>query len=716
MGLPILICITGESKPYAEDKLWQAPLSFYASILYYHFIAPQSHRCGRISMKHLNAFKGLLLTLLLACTSTVSAYDFEVNGIYYTIRTGTEVYVTARNTNSSFNEYEGHINIPETVVYSGVTYNVDGIGSYAFRYSSIESITIPPTITFIGYNAFSYCHVKEVYISDLYAWCNISFDINGGVMDGANLYLNNQLVTELSIPNGITKINNYVFGGCKSIKSVIIPNSVVQINNWAFASCENLANVEIPNSVTSIGSYAFCGCTKLEELDLPQSLTDIGSGAFENCSGLKNMIIPTGVSVIWDKTFRNCTNLATISAHNTITKICEQAFYGCSELENFTIPSGIIEIYESTFAYSGLENIVIPNSVKYISDKAFAYTKLKNVIIPNSVKVIENSAFRGCGALTSIAVDVDNSVYDSRECCNAIIETATNTLIRGCENTTIPNSVTIIEGSAFEGCTGLISIEIPNSVTSIGMWAFSDCNALTDIYFASNPTIKSDALPSTTNRHLRITDSDAAKFNIANANTYSDTSYTLTISEGKYGTIMLPFTPDEASLENYAFYTLKEVGDGYIKFEEVAAPEANTPYLYTLRVGGENTAITGGETTIAADINNGTQDSWELVGSFTKQTIDCTTGNYYAYSAARNEINRITKTLTVNPYRAYLKSTAAQNSNLRVFIGGTTGVTEIFPDDIEDFGNGAIYDLYGRPVDEPTKGDIYIIDGKKVVL
>lgn len=69
---------------------------------------------------------------------------------------------------------------------------------------------------------------------------------------------------------------------------------------------------------------------------------------------------------------------------------------------------------------------------------------------------------------------------------------------------------------------------------------------------------------------------------------------------------MLPFTPDEASLENYAFYTLKEVGDGYIRFEEVAAPEANTPYLYTLRAGGENIPITGGKTTIAADVNNGT--------------------------------------------------------------------------------------------------------------
>ena len=179
---------------------------------------------------------------------------------------------------------------------------------------------------------------------------------------------------------------------------------------------------------------------------------------------------------------------------------------------------------------------------------------------------------------------------------------------------------------------------------------------------------------------------------------------------------MLPFTPDAASLQNYAFYTLKEAGDGFMKFEEVAAPVANTPYLYTLRAGGENTAITGGRTTIAADIANSTAGNWELVGSFSNQSIDCTTGNYYAYSATRNEINRITKTLTVRPFRAYFKSSAAQNSNLRVFIGGTTSVTEISPDDIDGFNGGAIYDLNGRRVNEPSKGGIYIVNGKKVLL
>lgn len=149
----------------------------------------------------------------------------------------------------------------------------------------------------------------------------------------------------------------------------------------------------------------------------------------------------------------------------------------------------------------------------------------------------------------------------------------------GLTEITIPNSVTSIGEGAFSQCRGLTSITIPNSVTEIGWWAFRECNYLTDIYFASNPTIDDSEIPSTTTCHLTLTDSDAADFNTANANAYDDVSYTRTLLTGRYGTIMLPFAPDEASLQNYAFYTLKEAGDGYIKFEEVAAPVANTPYL-----------------------------------------------------------------------------------------------------------------------------------------
>ena len=143
-------------------------------------------------------------------------------------------------------------------------------------------------------------------------------------------------------------------------------------------------------------------------------------------------------------------------------------------------------------------NIVIPSSVDYngttysvtrIGDWAFSYCyDLTGIEIPNSVTSIEYYAFSSCSSLTSIVVDAGNSIYDSRNDCNAIIETASNTLIAGCQNTIIPNSVTSIGEHAFNGCKSLTSIEIPNSVTSIGNYAFEHCTSLTSIEIPNSVT------------------------------------------------------------------------------------------------------------------------------------------------------------------------------------------------------------------------------------
>ena len=122
---------------------------------------------------------------------------------------------------------------------------------------------------------------------------------------------------------------------------------------------------------------------------------------------------------------------------------------------------------------SSLTSVTIPNSVTSIGYEAFkGCSALTSVTIPNSVTSIGYKAFYDCSSLTSIVVESGNTTYDSRENCNAIIETATNTLIAGCQNTIIPNSVTSIGDGAFYDCSSLTSITIPNSVTSIGEEAF----------------------------------------------------------------------------------------------------------------------------------------------------------------------------------------------------------------------------------------------------
>ena len=141
------------------------------------------------------------------------------------------------------------------------------------------------------------------------------------------------------------------------------------------------------------------------------------------------------------------------------------------------LPSSIINIRENSFGYcSSLTSITIPNSVTGIGSSAFqSCSGLTNITIPNSVISIGSFAFSGCSGLTSISVDYNNPVYDSRNNCNAIIETKSNTLIAGCMNSVIPNSVTSIGSNAFQSCSGLTNITIPNSVTSIGNYAFYKC-------------------------------------------------------------------------------------------------------------------------------------------------------------------------------------------------------------------------------------------------
>ena len=204
-------------------------------------------------------------------------------------------------------------------------------------------------------------------------------------------------------------------------------------------------------SVTGIGIYAFYYCKDLTSVTIPNSVTSVGENAFENCTGLTSIEIPNSVTSIGDYAFHGCSSLPSITIPNSVTSIGKSAFRGCL----------------------GLTSMTIGNSVKSIGDEAFAYCYgLPSITIPKSVTRIGSQAFSGFRS-TSIVVEDGNTVYDSREGCNAIIKTSTNTLILGCNSTAIPNSVTSIDSYAFYACTGLTTIEIPNSVTSIGDYAFS---------------------------------------------------------------------------------------------------------------------------------------------------------------------------------------------------------------------------------------------------
>lgn len=232
------------------------------------------------------------------------------------------------------------------------------------------------------------------------------------------------------------------FNWCAGLTSVTIPSSVTCIGNYAFEDCSGLLSVNIPNSVTYIGDYAFSGCTSLISVTIPNGVTSIGSWAFMDCSGLTSVIIPNSITSIGDMAFACCDRLSDLILSDNLTTIGQTAFIACNCLKSLTIPKSVLKI--------------------------------------------GNRAFTECETLESIIVDSENIKYDSRNNCNAIIETYTNKLILGCKSTVIPQDVTIIGEGAFAGSIDMQLLLIPNSVTSIEHGAFWKCKGLRTLKIGNN--------------------------------------------------------------------------------------------------------------------------------------------------------------------------------------------------------------------------------------
>ncbi|MBO7417465.1 MAG: leucine-rich repeat protein [Bacteroidaceae bacterium] len=213
---------------------------------------------------------------------------------------------------------------------------------------------------------------------------------------------------------------------------------------WWIRGIDMFSKIEIDGVEVSIeaidsdeGYYTFTSQGEhTVRYTLKEGVTNVKDWAFADCVSLTSMIIPNGVTSIGNGLFNFCTSLASITIPNSVTSIEEEVFHYCYSLVSITIPSGVTRIEEYTFNM--------------------------------------------CSGLSSISVDANNQVYDSRNNCNAIIETNTNTLVLGSNNTIIPNNVTIIGNGAFDGLS-MNSITIPNSVTSIGDYAFADCTSLSRV-------------------------------------------------------------------------------------------------------------------------------------------------------------------------------------------------------------------------------------------
>lgn len=257
-----------------------------------------------------------------------------------------------------------------------------------------------------------------------------------------NLYSKTLTATVAKYPSSSEK-----YKGSVTIPSKFIwggnQYTVTSIGNKAFEDCDELTSITIPNTLTKIGDYAFIGCKALTTIDIPNGVTTIGSFAFHSCYALTTVTIPEGVKTLGTNTFCDCKNLSSIN---------------------------------------------LPSTLESIGTDCFTYTALTSFELPKGVKNVGDFMLYGCTQLTSLSVNPENNVYDSRNNCNAIIETASNKLVIGIKVSTIPEGVTTIGNKAFQGCKELTSIDLPNSLTLIGNRAFYECDGLTSVNIPENVT------------------------------------------------------------------------------------------------------------------------------------------------------------------------------------------------------------------------------------
>lgn len=422
------------------------------------------------TLKFLSVF---ICALLIFLTSPIeqpkTTYGLTCGEFEYVLN-GTKATITG------YTGKGGDVIFPSTV--DG--FEVEGLGADVFLRSAClkNNITIPSSITNINVKMFDECY--EILKIDVDKDNPVYFSEDGILYDKLKTtlirYPNGRANTAFTIPNSIKTIGEGAFFYSKHLTSVTIPKGVTKIDNLAFTESA-LTSVIIPDSVTTIGDGVFKCCASLTNVDLPDSITSIGSEAFLGCEYLTAVRIPNGVTNL-SHTFCNCYRLVNVTLPDRLTNLGEETFYGCYNLKDITWPSNLNSIGTSAFAFcSSLTNVEIPNSVTTIGIAAFSYcSNLATLTLSNKLASIGGWAFTDCRSLTSFTFP--NTITEISE-----------SLFQGCTslvNVSIPNSVTYIRQYAFSSCSSLKAITIPRSVTRIGDYAFSSCSSLSEVTILCN--------------------------------------------------------------------------------------------------------------------------------------------------------------------------------------------------------------------------------------
>ena len=570
------------------------------------------------------------------------------------------------------------------------------ITGYEGPTANITSITIPltienTTVESIGMNFSGFTDLETLYFHD-----DTSIDEMPSMEGCSKLrhikLINDNLTYDEWLPNSITKIPSYTFSGT-AIEWILLTN-VSSVGSFVFENCDNLHTVYFGRSA-NIAVDAFANIKNPCEVNYPGSMSDWSPDAYRYSPGIYvyylSPDIKWGCGWEGDKYENECNNLfwtldqnghLAIDCYNDAWETHPQTIrffrwndiFFDSHIKSVTlnhvdtIGYKFINDPQNNDKYGAFEdcnNIVsieLNEGLKCIGSNAFKNcTSLASIIIPNSVTNMEELAFHNCNRLTSISVGPENQVYDSRDNCNAIIHTSSNTLIQGCQNTIIPNSVTSIGDFSFINCGNLTSINIPNSVTSIGKDAFRHCSGVTDVYCYADPSVlvwddgdcndfKDDR--ATICHVFNASDWSAFmdKVNVTfvgdlGVNLVDNASNTAAISEsinvpsdailngrtialdGDWSTLCLPFNVDAFAGTQLEGFTVKQLdiataydghktgldnGTLYLNFKDATSLEAGKPYI----VRGKTDLVIRSKAdwnTFAQSVSNGTTYEGKVV-------------------------------------------------------------------------------------------------------
>ena len=420
----------------------------------------------------------------------------------------------------AFSVYMNAINLPESLTT---------IEEHAFEGTPLKYLHIPKNVKTIGTNVFSAVQMQGITVDG----GNSFFDSR----NNSNCLIETATKTVIlgssgsQIPEGIEIIGNMAFR-YNYIESIILPQSLKKIGDLAFEST-HLRYLEIPSSVISIGSGAFMNLENLKVCKVKyQTPPSIPEDAFDNISGDAKLIVPNGkkdkyksaegwkaFNTILEESEYQLSRIVNVATAGTLSSLIPESDWNSFEeliltgqLNNDDLEfirtnlcsysSGNVRILDMTNARieddilgqnalsftSNLEEVKLPNTLRSIGWLSFANSGIKKFVVPKSVTEISPDVFYQCQNLASISVEAGNEYFDSREDCNAIIETATNVLRIGCRSTIVPNSVVAIGPSAFSGVPGLTSVDLPDGVKSIGNGAFWADLGLTSVTLSKSIT------------------------------------------------------------------------------------------------------------------------------------------------------------------------------------------------------------------------------------